>query len=153
VLTGSSGLYEHEPARMPLRPDKDFVRDQMRRVFRREEFVTEEGIAEVVEVLSKRVTAMNIIQAARSAKLDNMQGSLGKIDCPTLLLWGREDEVTPMAVAQAFEDLMPNATLRSVSGCGHAPMIEEPSWFADNVERFLDALKKHGPKDAAPEGA
>ncbi len=142
VLTGSSGLYEHEPARMPLRPDANFVREQMRRVFRSEEFVTPEGIAEVVELLSKRGSAMNIIQAARSAKFDNMQGCLGKIDSPTLLLWGREDEVTPMAVAQTFEDLMPNATLHSVSACGHAPMIEQPAWFAERVEAFLEALDR-----------
>ena len=140
VLTGSSGLYEHEPARMPLRPGAAFVRDQMERVFVREEFITEEGIAEVVGYMRNRATVMNIIQSARSAKLDNMQDVLGEIDVPTLLLWGESDQVTPMAVAETFLDLLPQATLLSVPNCGHAPMIEEPSWFARSVESFLAEL-------------
>ncbi len=139
VLTGSSGLYEHEPARVPMRPDEHFVRDQMRRVFVRDEFITDEGVQEVLSALSSRGTILSVIQAARSAKLDNLQGRLHEIQCPTLLLWGEQDEVTPMAVAHTFEDLIPNATLHSIAGCGHAPMIEEPAWFADEVQDFLSA--------------
>ncbi len=149
VLTGSSGLYEHEPARMPLRPDADFVRDQMHRVFHRDEFVTDEGIAEVVGIFSKRSKAFNIIQAARSAKLDNMQDCLGEIAPPTLLLWGEQDQVTPMDVARSFEDLLPQATLESVDRCGHAPMIEEPEWFADRVAAFLGVDAKEDDGEAA----
>jgi len=137
VLTGSSGLYEHEPARVPLRPDRAFILGQMRRVFVRDEFITEARVREVLQALGSRGAILKVIQAARSAKLDNMQDCLHQVPVRTLLLWGEQDEVTPLEVAHTFEDLIPDATLHTVSHCGHAPMIEEPDWFADEVQLFL----------------
>ncbi|NIR29610.1 MAG: alpha/beta fold hydrolase [Gammaproteobacteria bacterium] len=144
VLTGSSGLYEHEPSQMPLRPDESFVREQMHRVFFSDCWVTEEGIQEIAAIFRERRYFLSLIQAARSARRDNLQQVLPRIETPTLLLWGDEDQITPLDVARTFEALMPNAELVTVSRCGHAPMIEAAEWFGAEVERFVLGLARRG---------
>lgn len=137
VLSGSSGLYEHSVDSLPVRPDEKFIRDHMKRVFYNPEFITDEAVHEVLGILKVRMNHLNLIHAARSAKKDNLLKYLKLVKAPTLLLWGEDDEVTTMDVARIFEREIPNSKLITIKNCGHAPMIEYPEWFADQVEPFL----------------
>jgi len=140
ILTATSGLYEHSVDTLPVRIGDKFIREHMSKVFYNQKFVTDEGVKEIVNILSSRMNTLNLIHAARSAKKDNLADRLPEIKVPTLLLWGEDDTVTTMAVARQFEKLIPNAELVTIKNCGHAPMIEHPEWFAEQVEKFL---KKH----------
>lgn len=42
-----------------------------------------------------------------------------------------------MDVAETFRDNVPGSKLVTIKGCGHAPMIEHPQWFADETRKFL----------------
>ena len=137
VLSGTSGLYEHSVDSLPVRPNAKYIREHMGRVFYNERFTTEERIEEIVGILSKRMNTLNLIHAARSAKKDNMLHALKDIKVPTLLLWGEDDEITTMDVAETFHKHIPNSTLATVENCGHAPMIEYPQWFAQQMQKFL----------------
>lgn len=142
ILTGTSGLYEHSVDTLPVRPDEKFVREHMRRVFYSEKFVTDEIVAEMVSILQNRMNVLNLIHAARSAKKDNLHDLLPQIKCPTLLLWGEDDHVTTMDIAETFHRQIPNSKLITVKGCGHAPMIEHPEWFSEEVGKFLKEHSK-----------
>lgn len=137
VLSGTSGLYEHSVDALPVRPDRKYIREHMYRVFCRPEFITDAAIEEIYQILSSRMNVLNIIHAARSAKRDNLLNVLKLIKVPTLLLWGEDDQVTTMEVAETFQKNIPNATLVSMKNCGHAPMIEYPEWFAEQTKTFL----------------
>lgn len=137
ILSGASGLYEHSVDALPVRPGRQYLREHMQRVFFNERFVTEDRIDEILEILSSRSNHLNLIHAARSAKKDNLLLSLRDVVAPTLLLWGQNDEVTTMAVAKQFHDNIPNSELVTINNCGHAPMIEYPEWFTDQVVEFL----------------
>lgn len=137
ILSGTSGLYEHSVDTLPVRPDERFVREHMGKVFFSPKFVTREAIDEMLEILNKRLNALNLIHAARSAKKDNLLGELKNINVPTLLLWGEDDQVTTMAVAEQFHKNIPGSKLVTIKNCGHAPMIEHPEWFSAEVEKFL----------------
>ncbi|WKZ57527.1 MAG: alpha/beta hydrolase [Bdellovibrionota bacterium] len=139
ILSGTSGLYEHSVDTLPVRPDKRFIRDHMARVFYDSRFITDQAVDEIHKIVVDRMNVLNIIHAARSAKKDNLLNVLKQIKAPTLLLWGEDDQVTTMEVARTFEKNIPNAKLVSIKGCGHAPMIEKPQWFAEQVESFLKA--------------
>ena len=143
ILAGTSGLYEHSVDSLPVRPSREFVREHMARVFVNPDFITEEAIEDMYSILSKRNNVRNLIHAARSAKRDNLLEYLPTISCPTLLLWGEDDDVTPMDVAETFHKHMPNSELVTIKNCGHAPMIEHPDWFAEQVKNFLEKQKKH----------
>lgn len=137
ILSGTSGLYEHSVDTLPIRPDERFVREQMAKVFYSPKFVTAAAIDEMLEILNKRLNALNLIHAARSAKKDNLLGELKNIKVPTLLLWGEDDQVTTMAVAEQFHKNISGSKLVTIKNCGHAPMIEHPEWFSAEVEKFL----------------
>jgi pimeloyl-ACP methyl ester carboxylesterase len=137
ILAGTSGLYEHSVDSLPVRPGREFVQDHMSRVFHDRKFITEEAVSEITTILEDRSRVLNLIHAARSAKKDNLKDVLPLVKAPTLLLWGENDEVTTMDVAETFHKLIPNSTLVTTKNCGHAPMIEKPEWFADEVKKFL----------------
>jgi pimeloyl-ACP methyl ester carboxylesterase len=67
-----------------------------------------------------------------------MEKDLPHIDKPTLLIWGKNDVVTPMEVGEHFHRLMPDSTLHVIDKCGHAPMMEHPSTFNDLLLDWLD---------------
>ncbi len=140
ILSGASGLYEHSVDTLPVRPGEEFIREHMARVFHNNRFITDQAVDEIHAILKSRINTLNLIHAARSAKKDNLLSVLNQIKVPTLLLWGEDDEVTTMTVAETFHKNMPNSELRTIKNCGHAPMIEHPEWFAEQVQQFL---KKH----------
>lgn len=143
ILTATSGLYEHSVDALPVRPGREFVEEHMKKVFVNPEFITEEAIMEIVRILEDRGRVLNLIHAARSAKKDNLKDLLPQIKVPTLLLWGEDDQVTTMEVAEMFHDLIPNSQLVSIKKCGHAPMIEHPEWFSEEVKKFLKKHSRH----------
>jgi 4,5:9,10-diseco-3-hydroxy-5,9,17-trioxoandrosta-1(10),2-diene-4-oate hydrolase len=55
-----------------------------------------------------------------------------------LLLWGRDDRVTPLERALFMVQSLPNAELHVVSKCGHWVMIEHPQLFNRLCLEFLD---------------
>ena len=143
ILTATSGLYEHSVDSLPVRPGREFVEEHMAKVFFNEKFITEDAVGEIVKILEDRGRVLNLIHAARSAKKDNLKDLLGQIKCPTLLLWGEDDQVTTMEVAEMFHKLIPNSQLVTIPKCGHAPMIEHPEWFAGQVKAFLQKHSRH----------
>ena len=52
-------------------------------------------------------------------------------------MWGREDQIVPVACAEQYRKLLPNATLHVFDKCGHLPPIEQPDAFARLVLDFL----------------
>lgn len=143
VLAGPSGLYEHSVDTLPVRPDSTFVREHMERVFYSRRFITEAAVQEISAILANRVQTLNLIHAARSAKRDNLLELLKEIKVPTLLLWGENDQVTTMQVAEMFHKNIPDCELITKSECGHAPMIEYPEWFSEEVRKFLQRRSKY----------
>lgn len=143
ILSGTSGLYEHSVDALPVRPDRKYIKEHMGRVFSNAQFITDQAVEEIFQILSSRMNVLNIIHAARSAKRDNLLNVLKTIKVPTLLLWGEDDEVTTMEVAETFHKHIPNSTLVSIKKCGHAPMIEHPEWFAEEARKFLQKNSRY----------
>jgi pimeloyl-ACP methyl ester carboxylesterase len=65
------------------------------------------------------------------------EGRLAQIERRTLLLWGDEDTVMPPDIAERASQTMPNAELRLLAGCGHAPQLECPRSFIKEVTEFM----------------
>jgi triacylglycerol lipase len=59
------------------------------------------------------------------------------INIPTLVVWGGNDPVVPLADGQDYAAKIPGAKLVIVPKCGHAPSIERPVEFMAAVEPFL----------------
>jgi len=85
---------------------------------------------------------IKIIALAKSAIRNNLGEELNQIQQPTLLIWGKNDIVTPPFVAEEFKKLIPNSQLHFIDKCGHAPMMEVPTEFNTILENFLASLPK-----------
>jgi pimeloyl-ACP methyl ester carboxylesterase len=138
ILTGSSGLFERGFTRgVPHVPTPEFVREKMEEVFYDSALVTPAWVESVRQLLTTRASARRVLQVARSAKRSNLEARLGEIRVPALLVWGKDDRVTPPEVAERFRALLPDAELAFVANCGHAPMLEQPAAFNALVEDWL----------------
>ena len=72
--------------------------------------------------------------ASPAEKLD---GKLGALDVPTLILWGEQDAITPLAMAHAWQHEIAGSRLQVLPRCGHLPMLETPREFAAAIVDFL----------------
>jgi pimeloyl-ACP methyl ester carboxylesterase len=60
---------------------------------------------------------------------------LGRVDIPTLVVWGEEDRLAPVELARGWADLMPQATVAAFPDAGHLVLDESPAASAA-VARF-----------------
>jgi pimeloyl-ACP methyl ester carboxylesterase len=65
---------------------------------------------------------------------------LARIQAPTLLLWGEQDGMIPIANAADYLREIPHATLVRLPNLGHVPFEEAPDQSLGPVERFLANL-------------
>jgi pimeloyl-ACP methyl ester carboxylesterase len=61
---------------------------------------------------------------------------LHRIDVPTLVVWGAEDRIFPVAYAHEFGKLIPGARVEVLPACGHLPHVEQPAAFAECIASF-----------------
>jgi 3-oxoadipate enol-lactonase len=62
---------------------------------------------------------------------------LPQIACPTLVIVGEQDALTPVADARVLFERIPNAQLEIITDAGHLSNLERPDVFTDHVARFL----------------
>ena len=140
TLTGSSGLFENAMGdSYPKRGDYEYIRAKTAETFYDPAVATKELVDEVFEITNSRIKVIKIIALAKSAIRNNLGEELGQIKVPTLLIWGKNDKVTPPFVAEDFHKLIPNSELAFIDQCGHAPMMEVPKAFNEILEQFLKA--------------
>ena len=140
TLTGSSGLFENAMGdSYPKRGDYEYIKAKTAATFYDPAVATKELVDEVFEITNSRIKVIKIIALAKSAIRNNLGEELGQIKVPTLLIWGKNDNVTPPFVAEEFHKLIPNSELAFIDKCGHAPMMEVPNEFNDILEKFLKA--------------
>jgi pimeloyl-ACP methyl ester carboxylesterase len=65
------------------------------------------------------------------------RGELGAIACPTLVLVGAQDVLTPPAEATALATAVPDAILMELPDVGHFAHLEAPAPFAQAIGGFL----------------
>jgi pimeloyl-ACP methyl ester carboxylesterase len=143
TLTGSSGLFENAMGdSYPKRGDYEYIKNKTAQTFYDPAVATPELVDEVFEITKNRIKVIKIISLAKSAIRHNLGEELNQIKQPTLLIWGKNDIVTPPFVAEEFKKLIPNSQLHFIDKCGHAPMMEVPVEFNIILEKFLGSLSK-----------
>lgn len=143
TLTGSSGLFENGMGdSYPKRGDKEYIRNKTELTFYDPKMATDELVNEVFEITNNRLKVIKIISLAKSAIRNNLGEELNQITQPTLLIWGKNDTITPPFVAEEFHKLIPHSELHFIDKCGHAPMMEVPGEFNRILEAFLKKLKE-----------
>ncbi len=70
---------------------------------------------------------------------DVVDGKLGAIKVPTLIVWGREDALTPLAGGQMMKSEIAGSEMVVLDRCGHIPHFECAAPFNTALLKFLNA--------------
>ena len=79
-------------------------------------------------------------QSLQILSVADLREELPGIDRPVLLLHGELDTICPADASRYMAERLPDATLRIMEGCGHAPFMTRPEQFNALVREFLGRL-------------
>ncbi len=118
------------------------LRTSLARVFYDKNLLTDELVrAEFARKLASRDgdTVTSLFRDADLLLAQCVDDHLGEIHVPTLVIWGKEDELVPLSDGEDFARQIAGAKLVVVPDCGHAPPIEKPKEFLQATLEFLGA--------------
>lgn len=107
-----------------------------------------EGIVDEAWLANMQNNAQALGRLMRSLSISRLPDNVTPT-CPTLLLWGEEDAITPRVVGEHIRDNIPNAKLSLVAAVGHVPHRETPEVFIGQIQAFLRDIGRP-PGDGGP---
>lgn len=147
VLTGSAGAGEQEfGCSSPKRRCKAYLKDRIREVFFNYE-LDEAYVDQIHQVLVHHNQLIRLLKLARNSKKTQLVSRLHEIRCDALLIWGKNDVITPPQVAYIFHRALRASRLIWLDACGHAPMTEHPELFFFHVNDFYSQITSKNEKD------
>lgn len=78
----------------------------------------------------QRQTMLNLISV-------DLTSDLEKIKVPTLIIWGKEDRVTPLSDGKLMHKLIKGSKLKIISGARHSPQFTHPEKVAKEIHEFI----------------
>jgi pimeloyl-ACP methyl ester carboxylesterase len=69
--------------------------------------------------------------------LPELSAGLGRIGCPTAIIWGDRDRYIPFATARELAERIPGAMLTQLTGADHYIMEERPAEVTDALLELL----------------
>ena len=79
----------------------------------------------------------NLFGQRKSMVEPNVQG-LPSLAKPVLVVWGRQDQVIPVAHAEVAAKGLPDVRVQIFDDCGHLPMLEHTQSFNELLLEFLE---------------
>ena len=104
-----------------------------------ERWITEARVERVERDMERPGTTAAALAAARSHSFAALHKQLPGLDKPVLLLWGENDQVTPLGYGQRLVNELPDAELKVYPHCGHIPMVEAHATSTRDLVKFLDS--------------
>lgn len=103
------------------------------------DFVTQPFVDAVERAFERPGTKAAALATVRGMRFETQEHRYGEIRIPTLLMWGREDVVTPVTIGERLLRQLPNASLKVYPRCGHFPMLEAVGQSNADLVAFLRA--------------
>ncbi len=83
----------------------------------------------VVDLEGQRVSATDRLYLAQSL--------------PTLLIWGTDDPIIPIAHGRATQERIPESRLVEIPGAGHWPQLDDPDRFVAELTEFVETTEPY----------
>jgi pimeloyl-ACP methyl ester carboxylesterase len=68
---------------------------------------------------------------------EDIQSDAAKLDLPTLLIYGEEDNQTPIAYGELFHQLIDHSTFEVIADSGHFVHLDSPKVVVNLIEDYL----------------
>lgn len=75
--------------------------------------------------------------AAHAMLLTDYSSVMADFRVPTLILWGEQDQITPLRIGKVLAANLHNAGLVVFANAGHNPMLDQGVQFAQQLEQFV----------------
>ena len=137
-LFASSGL-SLIPMRQGFFSVKDYqwVESLLKEIYYDPSHLHQNDIQEVFETIQNKQILLRCLRFVKSTKYNLLHDELPKIQAPTLLIWGKDDKVTPSELGHEFFGLMENSELHLLDECGHVPPHEKSQECLHLMQSFL----------------
>jgi 2-hydroxy-6-oxonona-2,4-dienedioate hydrolase len=118
---------------------KEGMKAMAQKVFFNKNFSSD---AVVDQILAQRLAAgdgytINMLIESVIRNEDFLDSRIQSIKQPSLIIWGREDRLTPLSDGERFKRDIANSTLVVLDQCGHFPQVEKAAEFNAAVMKFL----------------
>jgi pimeloyl-ACP methyl ester carboxylesterase len=100
--------------------------------------VTKEVVKTYYQPLQTNNGQRAAVYAQQQWDLYPIEDELSKIKVPTLIIWGAEDVVTPLAGGKKLNASMENSKLVIFKNCGHLPAEEMPQKTVEEILKFTE---------------
>lgn len=90
--------------------------------------------------LAVRIAPLKVFNEKEATTMD-LRPRLPDIQVPTLVIVGRHDFITNVAMARELASHIPNSQIRIFEKSGHFAHVEEPEKFCRTVEQFVFNIK------------
>lgn len=104
-----------------------------------EKFALQKSFEGYAHAISKTVVQLN------AENFLNDYTQLGNLNKDVLLIWGREDKVTPLADSEVLKTLLPNVEFHLIENAGHVPHYEKPEQVNPLLQQFLQGTQTSAP--------
>jgi pimeloyl-ACP methyl ester carboxylesterase len=145
VLVDAAGLQQSKPI-PDLNPSTLAAqRNLLQVVFYDTSWVTDELVKkDLAERIAANIsyTVHSILSNPGLAE-ERLDGKLGNIHAPTLVVWGKQDALLPIESGERYAKEIPGAKLVSFDKCGHVPPVEKTAEFVSAVTEFLSGATTH----------
>jgi pimeloyl-ACP methyl ester carboxylesterase len=90
------------------------------------------------EYLRKSIFQENPIPIAAVGLVTETLFDIPKIKVPTLILWGENDDITPLRTGYVLNELIENSQLEIINNSGHVPILDSKERYLSYLEQFLN---------------
>jgi pimeloyl-ACP methyl ester carboxylesterase len=126
-------------------PIKSQVRHVLELAYYDTRQISEEAVATYAEPLRMAGTRYAMRETARQIippDFAELAQKYRQISVPTLILWGREDTIVPLAHGERLHHALPNSRLIILDHCGHIPHEETPEAALHAMQAFISDTQK-----------
>lgn len=104
-------------------------------------YATQERVDFVEAELKRPGAIAAALATARGHHFGELALQYPRVTVPVLVLWGANDQVTPLRFGERLVKQLPDATLHVLPQCGHMPMIEARNGVVAALQAFLAPVR------------
>jgi pimeloyl-ACP methyl ester carboxylesterase len=121
---------------LSLTSDK-LVRQGLEKSFYDRSKVTPDRVASYYRPLKTRGGQLAALRARAQWLQFPVEANLDKINVPTLILWGSQDQLIPLAAGRKLNSLIKDSSLVIFDNCGHLPQEEMPARVIEEITQYI----------------
>jgi len=99
-------------------------------------------VVEKVAAMIRTTPAPGYVGCSHAIPKINLTARLGEIRCPSLVIVGKDDPGTPVAMAEEIHHALPGSELVIIPSAAHLSNLEQPDAFNQALGKFLDKANR-----------